>query len=128
MTAAGQPRKKIALFGKSLTLASVGASLGQYQPLEVVTLDPENAAAEQELQALAPDVILLDLAAGQVDRVISLLGERPRTQLIGLDAAGERFLLLSGQPASTLSTQDLVELIVTATWKLDQPTTHGGTS
>ncbi len=99
----------VALYGRSLILASVGKRLEQDHRLRVVTLDP--AAPEPALRGLGPDVLLVDLGTIDVASAVALLGDRPDMLLVGLEASGARLLVLSGRQASALTTRDLVGLI-----------------
>lgn len=104
-------RRKVMLYGSSLVLASVGASLANYPGLDVVTVDAPVPLSPAQLVALAPDALLVDLGAVGSEAVFALAKGRPELLLIGLDAAGERLLVLSGPQARALTTEDLVGLI-----------------
>jgi len=60
-----------------------------------------------------PDVILFDAQASRPDAAFSLLATRPGLLLIGIDPSKDQVRLWSGQQLRQLSTQDLVEIIVT---------------
>jgi len=106
-------RQRVVLYGNSLVLAGVGASLKAYPGLEVISLDIPPAAMPQELGALCPTVVIFDLGSIPPEFPFSLLRQQPDLVLIGLDAAGDRLLLLSGQQARALTTDDLVKVIET---------------
>jgi hypothetical protein len=106
-------RQRVVLYGNSLVLASVGASLKAYPGLEVISLDTPPAAMPQELGALCPTVVIFDLGSVPPEFPFSLLREQPDLVLIGLDAAGDKLLLLSGQQARALTTDQLVQVIET---------------
>ena len=73
---------------------------------------PANMAlSATRLAQLGPDVLLVDLGVVSPEAALALAQGRPELLLIGLDAAGERLLVLSGQQARALSTADLVGLI-----------------
>lgn len=99
----------VALYGRSLILASVGKRLEANDRLRVVTVD--GSAPESALASLAPDVVLVDLATIDVSSAVALLGGRPHTLLVGLEASGARLLVLSGREARVLTSEDLVLLI-----------------
>lgn len=99
----------VALYGRSLILASVGTRLEGSPRFRVVTVEgPVMAAA---LAALAPDVLIVDLGTIEIASALALLTDRPEMLLVGLEASGARLLVLSGNQARTLTTDDLVGLI-----------------
>jgi hypothetical protein len=104
-------RRRVILHGDSLVLAGVGASLAKYPGLEVVSVDAAAPLSSAQLAELNPDALLLDLGAVSLETALALARGRPELLLIGLDPAGERLLVLSGQQARALTTDDLVGLI-----------------
>ncbi len=111
MAPSGKTRKRIALVGQSLTMVSIGVSLGMHEHLEVLTLDRQDPGLSQELLDLEPDAMIYDLGAAPADFAFSLLREHPDLLLIGVDAAGDKLLVLSGQQAHAVTTPDLVKVI-----------------
>lgn len=103
-------KKRVILYGRSVILGTVGASLQQYPDLEVISLSLPLPDV-QELGALAPDVIIFDLQAPHPDLAISLLDASPRLILIGIDPSSDRMFLWFGRHLNVLSTQDLVQAI-----------------
>ena len=103
-------KRRVVLFGRSLILGTLGASLRHYPDLEVVSLSLPLPSA-QELSALAPDVILFDMGSGRPEAAFSLLGTRPGLLLIGIDPSTNQALLFSGRQLRELSTQDLVRVM-----------------
>lgn len=99
----------VALYGRSLILASVGKRLEANHRLRVVTLD--DSAPEPALVSLAPDVLIIDLGTMDVASALALLGGRPDMLLVGLEASGARLLVLSAAQARGLTTEDLMGLI-----------------
>lgn len=98
------------MFGRSVILGTVGASLQTYPDLEVLSLSAPFPSAE-ELSALAPDVVLFDVETGRPEAAFSLLGTCPSLLLIGIDPSTNQALLWSGRYLRELSTQDLVRMI-----------------
>jgi hypothetical protein len=105
-----EKRRRVLLYGRSLILESVGASLQQYSRMEIVFLSPP-LPTEQELGALAPDVIIFDVDAAHPELAISLLKECPSLLLIGIDPGSDQMLLWSGQTSRVLTTDGLVQMI-----------------
>ena len=75
------------------------ASLKAYPSIELICLDVQPPAAVQQLWALRPTVVILDLGAVPPDLPVSLLRDQPELLLIGVDAAGDKLLVLSGRQA-----------------------------
>ena len=103
-------KKRIILYGKSVIMGTVGASLQSYPELEVIPFGPHLAEA-QDLKALDPDVILFDLQSCCPESALSLSVQRPELVLIGIDPDSDRLLVWSGKHAHALSTRDLVSVI-----------------
>jgi hypothetical protein len=107
---AAMHRRRVVLYGGSLILGSVRASLQPYPDLEIVSLSAPFPAAP-ELNALAPDVILFDTESGCPDTAFSLLRTRPGLLLIGIDPSANQALLWTRRFLRELTTQDLVRVI-----------------
>ena len=101
----------VALYGNSLLLSGIGASLERRTGLHVVFLDPALPWAAERLSALRPDVVVFDVAEACPDSAIALWKARPQLLLIGVDLAKDQALVLSGQTSSMLSADGLVEVI-----------------
>lgn len=103
--------RTVILFGNSLVVSSVGASLRDRAGLQLVRLDGGVPDAAQQLQALDPDVVIFDRATTLPDFAIELLKKYPRLLLIGIDLTMARMLVLSGHESSVLTTEDLINVI-----------------
>ncbi len=97
--------RTVALYGNSLALASIAASLQARAGLQVVPAE--------RLGALQPDALVFDLTAGPPEPAIARWKAQPRLLLVGVDLAGNRMLVLSGQPARVLTAEELVHVIET---------------
>lgn len=96
----------VALYGNSLGLSSIAASLEGRPGLRVVS-------AEQ-FGAIRPDVVLFDAAGHVLDSsLIALWDAQPSLLLIGVDLANGRALILCGQSTRMLTIDDLVDAIET---------------
>ena len=103
-------KRRVVLYGKTVILGSVGASLRRCPDLEIIPLaSPFHTALE--LGEYAPDVILFDVQASRPDAAFSLLETRPGLLLIGIDPSNNQVRLWSGQEFCQLSTQDLARII-----------------
>ncbi len=95
--------RTVALYGTSLALSSIAATLAGRAGLRVVPAP--------ELGALQPDVIIFDLAAPRSDFNIALWRARPEVLLIGVDLGSDRMYVLSGRPARVLTLENLYQAI-----------------
>jgi hypothetical protein len=103
--------RKVVLYGNSLVLGGMKASLQSYPNLQIITLDISSETGLRDLCTLDASVVIFDLATVPSEFPLSLLHEQPELVLIGMDAAGEKLLILSGQQARTLTTSQLVQMI-----------------
>ncbi len=103
--------RTVVLYGKSLAVSSIGASLQGRAGLQVLPLDTALPDMAQQLSALQPDILIFDLATTLPNDAIRLWEALPALLLIGVDLAKGTALVLSGQPARALTTDDLVQVI-----------------
>lgn len=104
-----EKRLRILLYGDTLVLAGIQASLGSDPSLEVIRR--ALLTSEQELYDLRPDVVIFDIATVQPELRYVLTQELHGLLLVGVDPDRNRAVLWAGQQLSELSTSDLVELI-----------------
>jgi hypothetical protein len=103
--------RTVVLYGNSLAVSSIGASLQGRADLQVSSVDATRPQAEERLRALHPDVVIFDLAAARPEFAIDLWQAQPHLLLIGVDLLTHQALMLSGQPARLLTLDDLLEVI-----------------
>ena len=102
--------KKVVLYGKSLLISSVGASLEDCADLEVISIDPSGSGMQQ-IKKIQPSVVIFDLAAIQPEVSIELWKTQPDLVLIGVDLMTGKSMVFSSQPARVLTTADLMQLL-----------------
>ncbi len=100
-----------ALYGDSLLLAGIGASLERRAGLRVLPIDATPPGAAERLSELRPDVVVFDLAAACPESVLALWKARPHFLLIGVDLASDRAVFWSSQSWRVLSADELIGLI-----------------
>ena len=103
--------RTVALYGNSLVVSSIGASLQGRAGLEVKYVDATLPNAASRLGALQPDVIIFDLAVAYPEFAIALWKAQPRLLLIGVNLTTGQALVLSGQPSRLLTMDDLLQVI-----------------
>jgi hypothetical protein len=100
---------KVVLYGNSLALWGVGASLEGDPGLDVVRVDAGEASAET-LRELQADVVVFDLATAQPD-VVGLWRRDPPVLPIGVDLLKQQAVVFSGESSRASTTDDLVRVI-----------------
>ncbi len=103
--------RTVVLYGNSLVVSSIGASLQGCAELQVSCVDATLPDAALQLIALQPEVVIFDLAVAQPAFAVALWRAKPRLVLIGVDLATGQALVLSGQPSRLLTMDDLLRVI-----------------
>ena len=101
---------KVLIYGDTLVLGCLRASLEGQAELEVSGLDGLTAS-EQELSALQPDAVIFDLGAAQPAFQCALAEQLPGLLLVGIDPNSNRVQTWTGRQLRELSTQDLMRTI-----------------
>jgi len=103
-------RKRIVLYGNSVVVGSVGASLERTGQYEVIHL-PLPAPDASELDALAPDVVVFDVDSGHAEAAFALLETRSGLLVLGVSPEGDVVRLWSRRHYHARSSRDLAALI-----------------
>jgi DNA-binding NarL/FixJ family response regulator len=104
---------KVVLYGNSLAVSGVGASLEGRPGLQVVRVDAAERSAEA-LRELEPDVVVFDLATARPDVVELWRRDRPVLP-IGVDLVKHQVVVFSGESSRALTTDDLLRVIESRT-------------
>jgi hypothetical protein len=104
--------KQVVLYGNSIILGTIGASLKLCSGLEVTALPQKEP---QLLGALNPDVLVFDLDATHPQEVLSLFANDPAMLLIGISPDVNLVQVWSARQIRKLSTPDLLDLIKNGT-------------
>jgi hypothetical protein len=105
-----KPSRRILLYGNSVILGAIGASLRCLSQFEVIAL-VKPLQEMQKLDAVNPDILLFDLETTNTEAVFSMLETNPNLLLIGISPDTNLVKIWSGRQVRELSTQDLLELI-----------------
>ena len=105
-----QKRKKVLLYGDTLLLAGIRASLASYSGLTLCDVS-SSVTNEEELLSLQPDVVIFDVGAVQPATLQDLTEKLPDLLLVGIDPSHSRGLVWSRQHLRELSTNNLVKII-----------------
>ena len=103
-------RRRILLYGNSVILGSIGASLQRSAQFEVTKLAPPLDKALVHNPA-KPDILLFDLETPRTEAVFSYLESNPGLLLVGISPDINLVQAWSGREFRELSTQGLFELI-----------------
>ena len=103
-------RKRIVLWGNSVVVGGVGASLERAQHYEVIHL-PLPVPGASELAALAPDVVVFDVDSGHAEAAFSLLETHPGLLVLGVSPDGDVVRVWSRRQYRARSSRDLAALI-----------------
>ncbi len=101
-------KRLIVLYGNSVIVGTVGASLQRSHQYKVVPMLPSQ---QNELEATAPDVVVFDLEAARPEAAFSMLETRPDLKLIGISPDNNLVRIWSGKQLRELSTKDLLDVI-----------------
>ena len=102
-------KRRIVLYGNSLIVGSIGASLKQSPQFEVIPILP---AQQNELEALEPNAVLFDLEAARPEVAFAMLEKRSDMTLIGVSPDSNLVKVWSWRQLRELSTQDLMEVMM----------------
>jgi len=102
--------RTVLLYGQSLLLSGVAASLAECPGLQVARAATW-AEAGQRLAEGVPDVLIFDLTNSNESHILPLLLKNPGLLLIGLDPECNRAVLLSGQQARSLTLNQIREIV-----------------
>ena len=101
----------LALYGNSVFLAGIKAELSRRLVFELITIEAGCPNIVPVIRARKPRALIFDQTTSLPDFSMSLLYERPRLLLIGLDPSSDEMRVLSNTPAQALSITDLVRVI-----------------
>ena len=101
----------VMLYGNSLVVSTIGASLHGCREFQVQHVDPARPDARRRLSDLQPDILIFDLAVMPPEVAIRLWKIQPHLLLIGIDLAADRMIVLSDRSTCALTTGDLLQVI-----------------
>ena len=103
--------KRIYLYGNSVIIGTIRASLSRFSEYELVTLKRpcENI---QNLAAFLPDVLIFDSDTTHTEEVFSFLKINPAMILIGISPDINRVKVWSARELQEATRQDLIQVIM----------------
>jgi hypothetical protein len=106
-----QKQRVVALYGSSLLIDIVEASLGNNKELGVVRVEGPSSSAVEHLKSLHPDLIVVDSSEPDSQFVLSFFKDRAGVPLLCLDPNCNKAMILSCQHYTSLTTSDLTDLV-----------------
>ena len=103
-------RRRIIIYGNSLILGAVGASLRHCLDAEIIHLSLPLPQA-QELSAMSPDVVIFDLEGPHPDSKLTLLPGQHDLLLLGVQSSHHELVILSSHTVQARGIVDLVKII-----------------
>ncbi|MDY0040166.1 MAG: hypothetical protein RBS57_07615 [Desulforhabdus sp.] len=103
--------QRVVLYGDSLLLVAIRCSLAVFSSIEVITQNLSVEAALPDFCAMQASVVIFDLNEVPSRMVLSMIEKQPKLLIIGLEAAGERMLLLPGWKTHSMTVKYLIQLI-----------------
>lgn len=103
-------RRRVIIYGNSLILGAVGASLRHCLDAEIIHLSQPLPEA-QELSVMSPDVVIFDLEGPHPDSKLSLLRGQHDLLLLGVHPSKHELLILSNHTTQACGIVDLVNVI-----------------
>ena len=103
-------QRRVILYGDSLILAGVRASLETCPDLQILLLDPSQDKPLEAIRSCCPATFIFDLGAVQPDFQLSLL-QQPGLLLVGINPETHQALVWSGRQAAAAAAADLVDVI-----------------
>ncbi len=106
-----EKHRRVAVYGNSLNMAGIAASLKADTTLEILCINPDFPNAWQSLDKNDLAAIVFDLSDPLLLPDITLVRDRPGLLLIGVDPSRDELLVLSSHPEQALTVADLVRVI-----------------
>ncbi len=103
--------KQVAVYGTSLNMAVIAASLKADATLRVVSVDFKSPTARQTLDELDLTAVVFDLSDPAQGLNLGLMCDRPNLLLIGVDPSKGEIRVFSSRSAQALSISDLINVI-----------------
>lgn len=106
-----EKRRRVLVYGNTLSMAGIAASLKGEPGLEIIIVDPKDPTAQQNLKAFDPETIIFDRSDQHSILDLALLREQSGLLLIGVDPSSDEALVLSGKLSRVLTIKELAKLV-----------------
>ncbi len=102
--------RMVLLYGQSLLLSGVAASLAEVPRVEVARATTW-ADADRLLVKRNPDVLIFDLTGTCESHILPLLFKNPHLVMVGLDTEHNQAVLVSGHDSRALTLERVREIV-----------------
>jgi len=106
-----EKRTQVVVYGSSIAMAGIAASLQADAGLDVVRLNRLGPTSQPSLDELNPAVIAFDLSDPPSGVDVALLCERPGLLLIGVDPGSDELVIVSSRQRRAVAVADLLRVI-----------------
>ncbi len=106
-----EKRKRVVVYGRSLNLAGIAASLRANSSMEVLCVSPDSPTARQSLEENSLAAIVFELSDSSPSLYVKLLRDQPGLLLIGVDPCKNDIRIFSSHSDKAVSITDLVNVI-----------------
>jgi hypothetical protein len=104
-------RPLVVLFGDSLLLDGIAVNLAGKEMPGAIRVGSDVNDASERIKTLQPALIIFELGAPQSTAIFSLLSEQPGIQLLGLDLACSRLIVLNSQQCLNPTMDELCQMV-----------------
>jgi hypothetical protein len=104
-------RRIVVLYGDSLLMDTVEASLTDSEELGVMRIHNTVSGAGERIRSLHPDVVIFDWDGTHADFLLPFLREQPGVPMLGLDITASQVIVLSSQRYATPTVNELAKVI-----------------
>lgn len=104
-------RPLVVLFGDSLLLDGIAVNLAGRNMPGAIRMGSDVNDVRKCLKTLQPALIIFELGAPQSTAIFSLLSEQPGIQLLGLDLACSRLIMLNSQQCLNPTMNELCQMV-----------------
>ena len=104
-------RRIVVLYGDSLLMDTVEASLTESEELGVMRIHNTVTGAGERIRSLHPDVVIFDWDGTHESFLLPFMREQPGVPLLGLDITASQVIVLSSQRYATPTVNDLAKVI-----------------
>ena len=110
-------RPLVVLLGDSLLMDGIAVSLAGREMPGTIRMDSDVVDVREHLKTLQPDLVIFELGTPQSPAILSLLSQQPGLQLMGLDPACSRVIMLNSQQHPTPTMYELYQVVQAETAK-----------
>jgi hypothetical protein len=103
--------RRILIYGSSIYILSLESNLRSLTGVETFLLNNNDNDLEESVEALDPDIIMIDDANDYFSKVLRIMANHPRSQVISMDKIRHTFTIHSSQSYPVNTMDDLVQAL-----------------